>query len=370
MAVSLNVLLQPNGLRLDNATFDLGADNGLQILGVLFNRVALMNDRSKQMTRWLDSLGYQDYTLSAASEDASFRSYFRVKTETASWVLMDAPPQKEPCDRFIEVATKLRNARLSAPEIIHQDLSQGFLLMTDFGNTDYLSVLDTNSEGPLYADALAALLKMQTSIGCDDLPDYDEALLLQEMDLFHDWFLQELLGIELDAAQQAVWQSIKQVLVQNALEQPQVFVHRDYHSRNLMKIENRNPGILDFQDAVKGPVTYDLVSLLRDCYIAWPAARVEQLALDYYEIGRVNELVDVESTEFLRWFNLMGIQRHLKAIGIFSRLNIRDGKNGYLKDIPRTLEYIEQVSAKEMNMVGLYSMIADLSLKFRVKALL
>jgi aminoglycoside/choline kinase family phosphotransferase len=329
-----------------------------------------MNDRYKQMTRWLDSLGYQDYTLSPASEDASFRSYFRVKTETESWILMDAPPQKEPCDRFIAVATKLRNAGLSAPEIIHQDLSKGFLLLTDFGSTDYLPILDANSEGPLYADALAALLKMQTSIECDDLPGYDEALLLQEMDLFRDWFLKELLGIELDAAQQAVWQSIKQVLVQNALEQPQVFVHRDYHSRNLMKIENRNPGILDFQDAVKGPVTYDLVSLLRDCYIAWPAVRVDQLALDYHDFARVNELVDVESAKFLRWFNLMGIQRHLKAIGIFSRLKIRDGKSGYLKDIPRTLEYIEQVSAKEMNMVGLYSMIADLSLKFRVKALL
>jgi aminoglycoside/choline kinase family phosphotransferase len=329
-----------------------------------------MNDRYKQMTRWLDSLGYHDYTLSPASEDASFRSYFRVKTETESWILMDAPPQKEPCDRFIAVATKLRNAGLSAPEIIHQDLSQGFLLLTDFGSTDYLSILDANSEGPLYADALAALLKMQTSIECDDLPGYDEALLLQEMDLFRDWFLKELLGIDLDAAQQAVWRSIKQVLVQNALEQPQVFVHRDYHSRNLMKIENRNPGILDFQDAVKGPVTYDLVSLLRDCYIAWPAVRVDQLALDYHDFARVNELVDVESAKFLRWFNLMGIQRHLKAIGIFSRLKIRDGKSGYLKDIPRTLEYIEQVSAKEMNMVGLYSMIADLSLKVRVKALL
>jgi len=329
-----------------------------------------MNDRYKQMRRWLDSLGYQDYTLSAASEDASFRSYFRVKTGTESWVLMDAPPHKEPCDHFIEVATKLHNAGLSAPEIIHQDLSQGFLLLTDFGSTDYLSILDANTSGPLYKDALAALLKMQTSIGCDDLPRYDETLLLGEMDLFRDWFLKALLGIELDAAQQAVWQSIKQVLVQNALEQPQVFVHRDYHSRNLMKIENRNPGILDFQDAVKGPLTYDLVSLLRDCYIAWPAARVGQLALDYHDLARVNGLVDVGSSQFLRWFNLMGIQRHLKAIGIFSRLKIRDGKKGYLKDIPRTLEYIEQVSTEAMNMSGLSSLIADLDLKSRIKALL
>ena len=322
------------------------------------------------MTYWLDSLGYRDYTLSVASEDASFRSYHRVETDSGSWILMDAPPEKEPCDRFIDIATRLANARLSAPEIIHQDQSQGFLLLTDFGTTDYLSVLDAKTEGPLYADALDALLKMQTGIECDDLPEYDEHLLLQEMDLFRDWFLAELLGIELNAAQQLQWQSIKQALVQNALEQPQVFVHRDYHSRNLMKIEQRNPGILDFQDAVKGPVTYDLVSLLRDCYIAWPELRVDQLALDYYELAKVNELVDVKPARFLRWFNLMGIQRHLKAIGIFSRLKIRDGKQGYLRDIPRTLQYIQQVSAEEMNMTGLCSLISELSLEFRMKALL
>jgi len=257
------------------------------------------------MTGWLDSLGYRDYTLSASSEDASHRSYLRLECGNDSWILMDAPPEKEPCDRFIDIAARLRKARLSAPEIIHQDLAQGFLLLTDFGSTDYLSILDTNSEGPLYADALAALLRMQTTIDCDGLPVYDEQLLLQEMDLFRDWFLAELLGIELNASQQDEWLSVKQTLVQNALEQPQVFVHRDYHSRNLMKIEDRNPGILDFQDAVKGPITYDLVSLLRDCYIAWPPVRVDQLALDFYEFARVNELVDVKPAKFLRWFNLI-----------------------------------------------------------------
>ena len=329
-----------------------------------------MNDRYKQMERWLDSLGYRNYTLSAASEDASFRSYHRVKTGVESWILMDAPPDKEPCDRFIAIASKLRNVNLGAPEIIHQNLSQGFLLLTDFGNSDYLSALDTNTEGPLYADALAALLKMQTSIESDDLPGYNEELLVQEMDLFRDWFLKELLGIEFDATQQVWWQSIKQVLVQNAVEQPQVFVHRDYHSRNLMKIENHNPGILDFQDAVKGPLTYDLVSLLRDCYIAWPAVKVDQHALEYFDYASTNELIDVKPAKFLRWFNLMGIQRHFKAIGIFSRLKIRDGKHGYLKDIPRTLGYIEQVSAEEMNMIELYSLISELDLKAPTKALL
>lgn len=283
---------------------------------------------------------------------------------------MDAPPAKESCEQFITVANRLREAKLSAPEIIQQDTAQGFLLLTDLGSTAYLSVLDIKTEAPLYADALAALLTMQVNVKCDDLPDYDEDLLNQEMDLFRHWFLGEWLGIELDQAQQTQWAAIKQALVQNALEQPQVFVHRDYHSRNLMKIENRNPGILDFQDAVKGPVTYDLVSLLRDCYIAWPPVRVDQLALDYYEFARVNQLLEVKPSKFLRWFNLMGIQRHLKAIGIFSRLKIRDGKDAYVKDIPRILEYIEQISVEEMNMIGLYALITELGLKFRVRSLL
>ena len=322
------------------------------------------------MTDWLDNLGYRDYTLSIASEDASFRTYYRVEQGTDSWILMDAPPEKESCERFIVVANKIRRAKLSAPEIIEQDAVQGFLLLTDFGNRAYLSVLDSKSEGLLYADALAALLKMQTAIECDDLPVYDEILLTREMDLFRDCFLKDLLGIELDQNQQTQWTSIKNTLIQNALEQPQVFVHRDYHSRNLMKIDINSPGILDFQDAVKGPVTYDLVSLLRDCYIAWPPVRVDQLALDFYEIARANELVDVEPAKFLHWFNLMGIQRHLKAIGIFARLKLRDAKDGYLKDIPRTLEYIEQVSAEENSMTGLHTLISKLNLKFRVKSLL
>ncbi|MFV2032267.1 MAG: aminoglycoside phosphotransferase family protein [Gammaproteobacteria bacterium] len=329
-----------------------------------------MSDRTRQMTDWLDTLGYRDYTLSPASEDASFRTYHRLQCGEKSWIVMDAPLDREPCDQFIAVAEKLRQARLSAPEIIERDLKAGFLLLTDFGETPYLAVLDAQSEGPLYADALSALLLMQTKIDSEDLPGYDEALLVQEMELFRHWFLRELLGIELNEAQVVQWDSIKQVLVDNALEQPQVFVHRDYHSRNLMKIERHNPGILDFQDAVKGPLTYDLASLLRDCYIDWPAVRVDQLALDYYEFAKVNRLIDVKPTKFMRWFNLMGIQRHLKAIGIFSRLKIRDSKNAYMKDIPRTLDYVHRISAEEMKMVGLYALVSDLGLRYRVKSLL
>ena len=327
-----------------------------------------MSDRSKRLKQWLDQLGYQNYSLDRASEDASFRSYLRLKAADGTFIVMDAPPDKESCEPFIKVAKKLRAAGLSAPEIIASNPDAGFLLLTDFGGDDYLSQLNPATEGMLYAEALAALLVMQTSINADDLPPYDEALLNQEMDLFHDWFLVKLQGISLDQQQQANWHSIKQALVENALAQPQVFVHRDYHSRNLMKIDAHNPGILDFQDAMKGPITYDLVSLLRDCYIAWPPQRVDQLALDYLELARANALVDVGVEQFRHWFNLMGLQRHLKAIGIFSRLNIRDGKPRYLDDIPRTLEYVKQVSAGEDSMADLFSIIEQLDLSQRVAA--
>jgi aminoglycoside/choline kinase family phosphotransferase len=262
----------------------------------------------------------------------------------------------------------LRSAGLNAPEIIASNLDAGFLLLTDFGSQDYLSQLDTKSEAALYADALDALLRMQIRTDKGGLPEYDVALLLREMDLFHDWFLKELLGIELNAAQKAIWQQTRQLLVDNALAQPQVFVHRDYHSRNLMVVERDNPGILDFQDAVSGPVTYDLVSLLRDCYIVWPAERVQQLALDYYKAAVEHELIDVEAMEFLRWFNLMGIQRHIKVAGIFSRLKIRDGKSRYLQDIPVTLDYLKQVCDVEESMAGLAKLVEQLQLQQRVAA--
>jgi aminoglycoside/choline kinase family phosphotransferase len=328
-----------------------------------------MNDRAQLLDQWLQQAGYRDYRLQRASEDASFRSYLRLETATQSLIVMDAPPQKEPCDRFIAIAGSLRDAGLNAPEIIASNLTDGFLLLTDFGSRDYLSQLNSQSEDALYADALAALLQMQLHADTTDLPPYDAALLLREMDLFHDWFLLELLGIELDAAQQSVWQETRQILVDSALGQPQVFVHRDYHSRNLMVVEQNNPGILDFQDAVRGPITYDLVSLLRDCYIAWPQARVRQLALGYHQSARAHELLAVDADQFMSWFNLMGIQRHLKVAGIFSRLKIRDGKSRYLDDIPLTLEYLLQVCREEKSTAGLYALLEQLKLSARVAAL-
>lgn len=328
-----------------------------------------MSDRKVQMKQWLDGLGYKDYTLEVASEDASFRRYFRLRQGDNSWIVMDAPPQKEPCDAFVNIAKKLTGIRLSAPEIIHENHDSGFLVLTDFGDESYLQALKPETANSLYGDAKSAILQMQTRINADDLPDYDEQLLRQEMDLFKEWFLEKLLGIELNPDQSDLWQMTVDTLVQSALEQPQVFVHRDFHSRNLMKIAGRNPGILDFQDALKGPVTYDLVSLLNDCYIDWPEPQVDQWALDFYDFAVLDHLEGVSASQFMRWFNLMGAQRHLKAIGIFSRLKLRDGKGQFLKDIPRTLNYLKIVGTGEMSMVGLNALINELSLDFRVKTL-
>ncbi len=329
-----------------------------------------MNDRMTAMKTWLDSLGYQNYSLDIASEDASFRRYFRLKQGVESWIVMDAPPEKEPCDAFVNIAHKIRDIRLSAPEIIHENHDEGFLLLTDFGNTSYLDVLKPETVNGLYGDAMAAIMQMQTRIDADDLPLYDEALLRQEMGLFKEWFLEKLLGIELTPNQMSMWKMTVDSLVQSALEQPQVFVHRDFHSRNLMKLDKGNPGILDFQDAVKGPVTYDLVSLLRDCYIDWPEPQVDQWVIDFHDFAVLEHLQGIKASQLLRWFNLMGVQRHLKAIGIFSRLKLRDGKEQFLRDIPRTLNYLKIVGMHEMSMVGLYTIINELSLNFRVKSMI
>lgn len=329
-----------------------------------------MSDRLGDMKQWLDGLGYQDYVLKVASEDASFRRYFRLLQAHESWIVMDAPPQKEPCDAFVKVARKLTDIGLSAPQILHENHDQGFLVLTDFGNLSYLQALRPDTADDLYADAISAILQMQTRLNSDDLPLYDEVLLRREMGLFKEWFLEKLLGIELDSQQLDRWQKTMDILVQSALEQPQAFVHRDYHSRNLMKIEQGNPGILDFQDAVKGPVSYDLVSLLRDCYIDWPQAKVDEWVSQFLDAASHEHLQGVEPAQFTRWFNLMGVQRHLKAIGIFSRLKLRDGKNHFLRDIPRTLAYIETVGSQEMSMLGLLSLIKELDLGSRIQSMI
>lgn len=305
------------------------------------------DERLHRLRRWLTAtLRLEPDSLAPASSDASFRRYFRIHYAEGSGIVMDAPPAQEDSQPFVDIAGQLRAIGLNTPQVLAADLEQGFLLLSDLGDTRYLDVLATDTVEPLYRDALDALEQMQ-ACGPRELPPYDEALLLREMQLFPDWLLQRHLGLALRPEQQAVLQRSFELLAAAALEQPRVFVHRDYHSRNLMVMPSANPGVLDFQDAVLGPVTYDLVSLLRDCYIRWPRPQVEAWALAYLRRPRVSALVGaVDEKTWLRWFDLMGVQRHLKASGIFARLWHRDGKPGYLDDIPRTLDYILAVTAE------------------------
>lgn len=306
-----------------------------------------MSDRLEHINRWLQSvIATADYKLEAASADASFRRYFRVNFNKQSLIIMDAPPAQENSGKFIAVAELLAGFGLNVPEIKARDLANGFLLLTDLGDRLYLSELSPENVERLYGDAMGALITLQTQAGSYDLPEYDQELILRELEIFREWYLARHLNIALsDELNQAI-NSSYDFLAQSALEQPRVIVHRDYHSRNLLVTRNHNPGILDFQDAVIGPVTYDLVSLLRDCYIAWPDELVRNWAEGYYALClQSGVFADVGKQDFLRWFDLMGIQRHLKAAGIFARLNYRDNKPGYLHDIPRTLNYVSKVGA-------------------------
>jgi hypothetical protein len=293
------------------------------------------------LKEWLkEQLGVDSIVIKPASGDASFRRYFRVWLGDTTYIAMDAPPDKESCSAFVEIAYRLQLNNIHAPQIHAKDLQQGFLLLDDLGSRLYLSGLDAKSANPLYSDALDTLLCMQTNVPADDLPPYDRQQLQREMDLFVDWFLQKHLHIKLDVNAKDILSNCFELLIASALEQPCVFVHRDYHSRNLMICENNNPGVLDFQDAMYGPITYDLVSLLRDCYIAWPKIQVQQWLKHYYTQLVEQQLINVDFVKFERWFDWMGMQRHLKAIGIFARLNHRDNKSNYLNDIPRTYDYI------------------------------
>ncbi len=273
---------------------------------------------------------------------------------------MDAPPAQEDCGRFVDLARRLRAIGLHTPEIHAQDRANGFLALSDLGDRLYLAELDTASADRLYADALAALAVIQARGPQDGLPCYDAPFLRCELEIFREWFLGHHLGLTLTLAESAGWDRACDALVASALEQPQVCVHRDYHSRNLMIIEPAGPGILDFQDAVVGPVTYDLVSLLKDCYIQWPAARVTDWALGYRQLAMASGVLPaVDPVRFMRWFDLMGTQRHLKACGIFARLNHRDGKPNYLNDIPRTLGYVREVAARYPELGDLQRLLAE-----------
>ncbi|MGV6857534.1 MAG: aminoglycoside phosphotransferase family protein [bacterium] len=317
---------------------------------------------------WLENdLNLKGWNIAPASADASFRRYFRITHEHHSYIVMDAPPAQEDTHPFIDITQRLGAMDVHVPYIHAMNLEQGFLVLDDLGDRSYLGELHPSTVNSLYNDALACLRVIQKT-ETEGLPHYDEKLLQAEMALFHDWFLKQHLGIELTDEQEATLQDCFSTLTRSALEQPRVFVHRDFHSRNLMVCEDNNPGVIDYQDAVLGPVTYDPVSLLRDCYASWPRAQVEDWVLTHKTRQQDEELLDLEidNLSYLRWFDLMGIQRHLKAIGIFSRLNHRDGKPGYLKDIPRTLAYILHVAPEHEDIRGLASLLLDLKITDRL----
>jgi len=282
-------------------------------------------------------------TLAPASADASFRRYFRIESKNLDFgtlIIMDAPPQHEPLDAFIKVDLLLSKAGLNVPKILEQNSAEGFLLLNDLGNKTYLAELNNETADHLYQNATHALVQMQLASKPNVLPNYDEALLQRELDLLPEWYLKKHLGIELTDLQQAQLKKSFELIIQNNLAQAKVYVHRDYHSRNLMVTEVNNPGILDFQDAVYGPITYDAASLWRDAYIAWPEERVIDWVIKFWEQGRkVGLPMPEDFGQFYRDFEWMGLQRHLKVLGIFARLSHRDGKDGYLKDIPLVLEY-------------------------------
>jgi len=325
-------------------------------------------DRTESLDNWLrQQFHATPYSFSPASADASFRRYFRVTLPERSLIVMDAPPAHEDCRPFIHVAKWLRDAGVNAPEVLAQDLAQGFLLLTDLGDRTYLdalnqnlAALDENSADALYRDAIDALVKIQLASRRGELPDYDDALLRREMRLFPDWYVSKHLKGELSAEQAAMLEATFDLLNRNILAQGQVFVHRDYHSRNLMVSEN-NPGVLDFQDAVHGAVTYDLVSLFKDAYIRWDEERVLDWTIRYWQKAKKAGLpVDADFAGFYRDFEWMGAQRHIKVLGIFARLCHRDGKDGYLKDMPLVMAYLRKTCERYRELHPLVKLLDEL----------
>lgn len=311
-----------------------------------------MDQRFDQLVHWVRQvLGGTSGGIAPASEDASFRRYFRITGPGTSLIAMDAPPEREDSARFVRIARWLGELGLHVPEIVAADPHLGFVLMEDLGDTAYLKALSPDTVGRLYGDAQGALIALQAAPWPQvaPLPQYDRPLLERELAIFTEWLLGRHLALPAAAVPTAMLEPVFERLVGNALDQPRVVVHRDFHSRNLMVRPTHNPGILDFQDAVIGPVTYDLVSLLRDCYIAWPPEQVVDWVIGYQRLALESGVLrDVHEDEdrFLAWFDWMGVQRHLKAAGIFARLWHRDGKAGFLADIPRTLGYATQVCAR------------------------
>ena len=318
--------------------------------------------RQQQLTAWLHSqFPGETFTLAPASADASFRRYFRTAfADGTTRIIMDAPPQHENCRPFLHIAKLFEDAGTHVPHVYAQDLQQGFLLLSDLGNTTYLQALNAGTARELYGAATDALIKIQLASRENELPPYDEALLLREMRLFPEWYIAKHLNVTLTAKQHGKLEEIFARIIANNLAQPRVYVHRDYHSRNLM-LSEPNPGILDFQDAVYGPITYDLASLFKDAYIRCEEAEIIDWLIRYWEKARRAGLpVNPDFSGLYRDYEWIGVQRHLKVLGIFARLYHRDGKDGYLKDLPLVMAYLRAACARYIDLKPLLNLLDEL----------
>ena len=324
--------------------------------------------RQQEIEQWLQQLfPGNSCTLAPASADASFRRYFRASfADGSTRVVMDAPPSHEDCRPWLKIQALFAEAGVHVPQVLASDIGRGYLLLSDLGSQTYLPVLDERSAPALYADAIDALISLQKASRPGVLPEYDEALLRRELDLFPEWYLGKHLGMTLDDKLKQMLETVFRRILDVNLAEPKVFVHRDFHSRNLM-VTRPNPGIIDFQDAVYGPISYDLVSLLRDAYIKWE----EELALDwlvrYWEKARKAGLpVHEDFGDFYRDYEWMGVQRHLKVLGIFARLYHRDGKDGYLKDMPLVFGYLRDACARYEALMPLLRLLNEIEGKTTV----
>jgi len=295
-----------------------------------------------EIKKWLKTTPYRGFTISVASADASFRKYYRLSRDKTNYLLMDSSLELDSLEPFLDVTQRLLNAGVKAPKILEKNLELGYLIIEDFGSTHYLDLLNEGNFQTLYKNAIDEILKMQNA-NVEKLPLYDKEFLHFEMDLMQEWYIQELLKKSLDAPKKKLIQETLEAISAVVLKQPQnIFVHRDFHSRNIMLTAENAIGVIDYQDAMSGAITYDLVSLLKDCYIAFEAKEIKALALYF----RDKKALDVSDAEFIKWFDFMGLQRHIKVLGVFSRLHIRDAKDGYLKDIPLVRQYVLQTAAK------------------------
>ena len=317
------------------------------------------SDRHQKLRAWLGENSYERASIADLSGDASFRKYYRVRKNNISYVVMDCPPDKENLNSFISVTEKLRNAKVNVPELFDYDQENGFLILSDLGDDLYSRKLDSETVYCLYTDALEAIVKIQTNADYSDLESFG-GLYEEENNLFIDWFLGDHLEINMDDRYLDSINTEFNKLNELLKDIPQTFTHRDFHSRNLLVTDTNNPGVIDYQDAVIGPITYDLVSLLKDCYVSWDDGLIDDMLESFFT--RIKSKDNNNISDFRYWFDMTGLQRHIKAIGIFSRLNYRDNKDNYLKDIPRTYSYVEKTLKKYKDLAKLDEIFRELNL--------